>query len=57
MKKNPEMVIKVEGHTDNRGTDAYNLDLSERRARSTVQYVISKGIAKDRISGQGFGES
>ncbi len=57
MKKNPEMVIKVEGHTDNRGTDAYNLDLSERRARSTVQYVISKGIAKDRISGKGFGES
>jgi len=57
MKKNPEMVIKVEGHTDNRGTDAYNMDLSERRSRSTVQYVISKGIAKDRISGQGFGES
>ncbi len=57
MKKNPDMVIKVEGHTDNRGSDAYNMDLSERRARSTVQYVISKGIAKDRISGQGFGES
>ncbi|SRX52402.1 OmpA family protein [Aequorivita sp. CIP111184] len=57
MKKNSEMAIRVEGHTDNRGTDAYNLDLSERRARSTVQYVISKGIAKDRISGEGFGES
>ena len=57
MKKNPEMIIKVEGHTDNRGTDSYNMDLSERRAKSTVQYVISKGIAKDRISGQGFGES
>tara|TARA_R110000751_G_scaffold48931_3_gene108904 strand:- start:51284 stop:53122 length:1839 start_codon:yes stop_codon:yes gene_type:complete len=57
MKKNPDMVIKVEGHTDNRGSDAYNMDLSDRRAKSTVQYVISKGIAKDRISGQGFGES
>ena len=57
MKKNPEMVIKVEGHTDNRGTDAYNKNLSDRRAKSTVQYVISKGIAKDRISGEGFGES
>lgn len=57
MKKNPDMVIKVEGHTDNRGSDAYNMALSERRARSTVQYVISKGIAKDRISGKGFGES
>lgn len=57
MKKNPDMVIKVESHTDNRGSDVYNRDLSERRARSTVQYVISKGIAKNRISGQGFGES
>lgn len=57
MNKNAEMVIKVEGHTDNRGTDTYNMDLSERRAKSTVQYVISKGISKDRISGQGFGES
>jgi len=57
MKKYPEMVIKVEGHTDNRGSDAYNMDLSERRSQSTVQYVISKGIDKSRISGQGFGES
>ena len=57
MKKNPDMVVRVEGHTDNRGSDAYNMDLSERRARSTVQYVISKGISEDRISGKGFGES
>ncbi|WP_310992999.1 OmpA family protein [Aequorivita marina] len=57
MEKNPDMVIKVEGHTDNRGSDAYNMDLSNRRAKSTVQYVLSKGIAKDRISGEGFGES
>lgn len=57
MNKNPEMIIKVEGHTDNRGTDAYNMVLSDRRAKSTVQYVISKGIAKARISGKGFGES
>jgi len=57
MKKNPEMVIKVEGHTDSRGTDAYNMQLSDRRAKSTVQYVLSKGIAKDRITGEGFGES
>lgn len=57
MNKNPEMVIKVDSHTDNRGSDAYNMGLSDRRAKSTVQYVISKGIAKDRISGKGFGES
>ncbi|WP_026450938.1 OmpA family protein [Aequorivita capsosiphonis] len=57
MKKNPEMIIKVESFTDNRGSDSYNLGLSDRRAKSTVQYVISKGIAKDRISGKGFGEN
>lgn len=57
MKMNPNMVIEVEAHTDSRGNDAYNMTLSERRAQSTVQYVISKGIAKDRISGKGFGES
>lgn len=57
MKRNPEMVIKVESHTDNRGNDAYNLTLSNKRAQSTVQYVISKGISADRISGEGFGET
>lgn len=57
MTQNPEMVIMVKGHTDNRGSDAYNMNLSDRRARSAVQYVISKGIAKKRISGKGFGES
>lgn len=57
MKSNAALTIMVKAHTDNRGTDAYNLALSDRRARSTVQYVISKGIAKARISGKGFGES
>ena len=57
MNQNPEMVIMVKGHTDNRGSDAYNMNLSDRRARSAVQYVVSKGIAKKRISGKGFGES
>jgi outer membrane protein OmpA-like peptidoglycan-associated protein len=57
MNKYPEMVIMVKAHTDNRGSDAYNMSLSDRRARSTVQYIISKGIAKARISGQGYGES
>jgi outer membrane protein OmpA-like peptidoglycan-associated protein len=57
MKQNPAMVIMVKGHTDNRGTDQYNMNLSDRRARSAVQYVISKGIDKARISGKGYGES
>tara|TARA_A100000171_G_C2140397_1_gene155024 strand:- start:591 stop:2486 length:1896 start_codon:yes stop_codon:yes gene_type:complete len=57
MKKYPNMVIKVESHTDIRATPEYNMALSNRRAQSTVQYVISKGIDKARISGEGFGES
>jgi outer membrane protein OmpA-like peptidoglycan-associated protein/tetratricopeptide (TPR) repeat protein len=55
--KYPNMVILVKAHTDNRGSDAYNMALSDRRARSTVQYVLSRGIARDRISGKGYGES
>ena len=57
MNKYPEMVIAVGSHTDSRATDAYNLRLSEARAQSTVQYIISKGISGKRISGKGFGES
>lgn len=57
MKKYPKMVIKAESHTDNRGSDEYNLDLSERRAQSTVQYVISQGIDASRITGEGKGET
>lgn len=56
MKKYPNLKIKVESHTDSRGNDNYNRELSEKRAQSTVQYVISQGIDASRISGQGFGE-
>jgi outer membrane protein OmpA-like peptidoglycan-associated protein/tetratricopeptide (TPR) repeat protein len=57
MKANPTMVVMAKSHTDNRGSDKYNMTLSNNRAKSTVQYIISKGIAKERISGQGYGES
>ena len=57
MNEYPTMVIFAKSHTDQRGSDRYNLNLSDRRAKSTVQYLVSKGISKDRISGQGFGES
>ncbi|WP_333810503.1 OmpA family protein, partial [Flavobacterium sp.] len=57
MNEYPNMVIFAKSHTDNRGSDKFNMNLSDRRAKSTVQYLISKGISKDRISGQGFGES
>ncbi|TYB78965.1 OmpA family protein [Bizionia myxarmorum] len=57
MKKYPNMVILAESHTDNRGAAGYNEKLSDRRAKSTVQYVISKGIDAARISGIGKGEN
>jgi outer membrane protein OmpA-like peptidoglycan-associated protein/tetratricopeptide (TPR) repeat protein len=57
MEKNPSLVIMAKSHTDSRGSDDYNMDLSERRAKATVQYLISKGIQPARISGKGFGES
>lgn len=57
MNEYPNMIIDVKSHTDNRGNDTYNMNLSERRAKSTVQYIISKGIASERITGNGMGES
>lgn len=56
MKNNDKIVILAKSHTDSRGSDKYNLRLSDRRAKSTVQYIISKGIDASRISGKGMGE-
>jgi len=57
MEKYPSLKIKVNSHTDSRGQDAYNLWLSQKRAESTVKYMIAKGIASDRLEGEGFGET
>ncbi|MFK7832429.1 MAG: OmpA family protein [Winogradskyella sp.] len=57
MQKYPELVINATSHTDERGPESYNAGLSERRAKTTVQYVISQGIDESRISGMGKGES
>ncbi|WP_108247282.1 OmpA family protein [Muricauda brasiliensis] len=57
MEKYPSLKIKVNSHTDSRGVDAYNLWLSQKRAESTVDYMISKGIAADRLQGEGYGET
>jgi outer membrane protein OmpA-like peptidoglycan-associated protein len=56
MKKYPKMVISAESHTDSRGPSSYNKLLSDKRAKSTAQYVVSKGISEERISGIGKGE-
>ncbi len=57
MEKYPSLKIKVNSHTDSRGPDAYNLWLSKKRAESTVNYMISKGLSEDRLNGEGYGES
>lgn len=58
MRKHPDMVIKIESHTDSRGRDRYNMRLSDRRAKSTRDYIISRGIEANRIeSAVGYGES
>ena len=57
LKNNKDMVVLAKAHTDNRGSDSYNLRLSDARAKSTVQYILSKGISKEQISGKGMGET
>jgi outer membrane protein OmpA-like peptidoglycan-associated protein len=57
MKEYPELLIAAGSHTDSRGEDDYNMILSEKRAKSTVDYIVSKGIDISRISHQGYGES
>jgi len=49
--------VRVDGHTDSRGGDSHNLDLSERRAASAMRYLLNTGIDPVRLSSQGFGES
>jgi outer membrane protein OmpA-like peptidoglycan-associated protein len=57
MKEYPQLTIHIESHTDSRGNDNYNSMLSERRAQSTMQWLIRKGIDSDRLSAKGYGES
>ncbi|MOA44531.1 Outer membrane porin F precursor [compost metagenome] len=49
--------VKVIGHTDSQGSDAYNQALSERRASSVAEYLISQGLAPSKVTSQGRGES
>ncbi|WP_316739379.1 OmpA family protein [Pedobacter aquatilis] len=56
MEDNPEMEIELGAHTDDIGTDEYNQDLSERRAKSCLNYLVSKNIAESRMSSKGYGE-
>ena len=57
LKENPSVKIELSAHTDCRGKDAYNLTLSEKRAKSAVDYIIKKGIPKESIISKGYGET
>ncbi len=57
MEDNAEMEIELGAHTDNVGTDEYNMELSNKRAQSCVDYLVSKGIAQARLTAKGYGES
>ena len=57
LKSNNDLVFLIEGHTDNVGEDAYNLSLSKARAKSVMNYFVSKGIVASRITSEGYGES
>ncbi|WDF67707.1 OmpA family protein [Sphingobacterium oryzagri] len=57
MHENPTIKVELSSHTDSRGADKYNMRLSEKRAKSAVSYVVSRGISKDRIVAKGYGET
>jgi OOP family OmpA-OmpF porin len=58
MQGNPSIqLIEIQGHTDERGDDAYNLDLSDRRAKAVQKYLTDKGVDEKRLTAQGYGET
>jgi len=57
MNEYPKTRFLIEGHTDDRGRDAYNLNLSNERAASVRNYLTGKGISSSRLESQGFGEA
>ncbi|WP_353119776.1 OmpA family protein [Myroides odoratus] len=57
MLQHPSLKIDVRSHTDSKGNDNYNLRLSERRAQSTIQWMISQGVEAKRLTAKGYGES
>ena len=57
MRKYEDLIIHIESHTDSRAPKRYNEILSERRAQSTLKWLVSKGIDKSRLSAKGYGEN
>jgi outer membrane protein OmpA-like peptidoglycan-associated protein len=57
LKGHGDVTVEVAGHTDSRGSDAYNMNLSQQRADAVRRYLIDKGVAADRLTAKGYGES
>mgnify|MGYP001044243740 CR=1 FL=1 len=57
LKKYPRMEIQLGAHTDSRAGFEYNMDLSEKRARATLEYLVENGISKERLTSKGYGET
>lgn len=57
MQQNPTIKVDVRSHTDSRASDSYNITLSSNRAKSTVEYLVSRGIERSRLTGRGYGET
>jgi outer membrane protein OmpA-like peptidoglycan-associated protein len=55
MKENPTLVIELAGHTDNQGDKKLNMELSDKRVWAVIDYIASKGVARNRMTGKGFG--
>ncbi|EIT70018.1 MULTISPECIES: OmpA family protein [Hydrocarboniphaga] len=57
LEKRPDIKVEIGGHTDSKGSDAYNLSLSDKRSKSVKDYLVSKGVAAGRMTTRGYGES
>ncbi|WP_435550603.1 outer membrane beta-barrel domain-containing protein [Desulfobacterium sp. N47] len=57
IKKNPDMKLEIQGHTDSRGTEKYNQKLSENRAKSVLEYLAGKGVVRSKLTAKGYGYS
>ena len=56
MKRHPDVKVLITGHTDSKGSDEYNMALSERRVKTAVDYLVEKGIERSRMTTKGYGE-
>jgi outer membrane protein OmpA-like peptidoglycan-associated protein len=55
MKNNPDLKVEIDGHTDSTGTAAYNMMLSEKRAKAVKEFMVTRGIDPKRLTTKGFG--